>query len=248
MYSAFDRSYIFNEITAETGRHTDASHGSDYNYLALMYEGCSRIVCPTHEISMTAGEAFFIPKGCRYHSYWFGSRYISWATLGFSSFPEADIGYRLQKISVTPAQRDTLVYLGKHKTVDSASIGMFYSLLGELLPNMEKETPSPQKALTDAAEEYMKTNPKASVADVARHCRVSQSGLFAAFRSQNKTPALTRQRLQIESAIELILTTSLSADEIAEKSGFGSTSYFLRTLKKHTGKTTRDIRRELGSI
>ena len=248
MHSPFDRSHSFNVIIAAPGSHTDASRGSEYNYLALMHEGNSRIVCPTHEINMTAGEAFFIPRGCRYHSYWNGDDRVSWTTLGFSSFPEADVGYRLQKLTLTPEARDTLMYLGRYKKIDSTSLGLFYTLLSELLPHMEKEPPSPHQATVEAAEAFMRKYPKAPVAEVAKHCRVSSSGLFAAFRSQGKTPALTRQKLQIDAAMELISGTSLSADEIAERVGFASTSYFLRTLKKLTGKTTRELRKEKLSI
>jgi len=248
MYSSYRRPFIFNEITANPGRHTDASHGSDYHYLALMYEGSSRIVCPTHRIDMTAGEAFYIPRGCRYHSYWDGDHRVSWATLGFSSFPESDEGFILQKISLSQIERETLIHLAHHKKSDSASLGMFYSMLDGLLSKMKREPPSQKKAITDAAKSYMRENPKAPIAEVARHCRISESGLFATFRSQGKTPALTRQELQIEAAIDLISSSSLTADEIAERVGFGSTSYFLRTLKKHTGKTTKGIRNENGQI
>ncbi len=242
MLTAIERAYRFTEITANSGRHTDASHGSDTNYLALMLDGRSRIVCPTHEINMTENDVFFIPKGCRYHSYWYGDGTVSWVTLGFSEFPEADEGYRLQKLKVSDSKKAIIKSLGKHKKIDSASLGLFYALLSDLLPQMEKEPTTACSAVYFAASEYMRINPTASVAELARHCRVSESGLFAAFRKHGTTPVLTRQKMQIEEAVKLLSETALSADEIAERVGFASTSYFLRTLKKFTGKTTRGLR------
>lgn len=243
MNDSFEKSFTFTEITAAPGRHTDASDGTRVNFLAMMLEGTSRIVCPTHEINMAAGDVFFIPLGCRYHSYWYGDKKVRWISIGFTHFPGCDNNYILQKITADDTVREVMHYLSRYKTADCHSIGKFYTLLGELIGTMEKETPSKHRVLIDSAISYMNATPTASMREVAKHCRVSESGLYAAFRECGTTPALSRQKQQIEHAVTLITTTDLTTDEIAERSGFNSTAYFLRVLKKLTGKTTREIRR-----
>ena len=240
----YKKPYRFCEVTAGKYRHTDSTYGSHYNFLALMLEGTSRITDGKREIVMTAGDAFFIPLGCRYHSYWYGDDAVSWTSLAFSEFPGDDDGrYVLQKLRADESQKRRITELGRYSRVDCASVGKLYTLLHELVPIMERESISQKQALINTAARYMAEAPHAPICEVAKRCNVSESGLYAAFRECGTTPSLKKQQLQIEHALTLITTTELTADEIAERVGFNSTAYFLRVLKKLTGKTTRELRR-----
>lgn len=241
MKNSFADSFVFTELTSGVYRHTDASGGAPINFLAMMLEGRARIVCQTHEISMEAGDVFFIPMGCRYNSYWYGENRVSWTSLGFIHNPSEE-HYRLQIIPTDDKMRDRIRALGQYRKVDCTSVGELYSILGELTEVMETEPPTHSQLIIGSAISYMSAHPQASVSDVAKHCHISESGLYAAFRENGTTPALTKQKLQIDRAVTLIKTTDLSADEIAERVGFNSTSYFLRILKKLTGKTTKNLR------
>lgn len=239
----YRKSYRFTEISAGKYRHTDASGGSQFNYLALMLEGTALIDDGKREVALKAGDVFFIPLGCRYHSYWYGDDTVAWTSLAFTELPELDAGrYVLQKLRVDGTQKRRIAELGRAGTVSCQSVGELYRLLGELIPEMERCEMTREQIIIDAASRYMESEPRASVRDTARHCGISESGLYAAFREVGTTPALTKQELMIERALSLITTTDLNADEIAERVGFNSTAYFLRVLKKLTGKTTRELR------
>ncbi len=55
-----------------------------------------------------------------------------------------------------------------------------------------------------------------------------------------------RQRRLCECGIELLISTDKNLEEIATLLDFSSGSYFRRVLKKHTGKTPREIRGSIG--
>ena len=108
---------------------------------------------------------------------------------------------------------------------------------------------------TDAAREmkpseaiaYMQDLKHLSVPELARPCRVSESGLYAAFRTvKGCTPVEMWHRMQTEKAVDMLLTTDLSIEEICEKLGFCSASYFRKILRTYTGKTPREIRKSMG--
>ncbi|MBQ8415607.1 MAG: helix-turn-helix transcriptional regulator, partial [Clostridia bacterium] len=78
----------------------------------------------------------------------------------------------------------------------------------------------------------------------ARFCRVSESGLYATFRSEwNCTPIVMWHRVQIEKAVNLLFSTDLSVEEISTRLEFCSASYFRKVFKEITGQTPREVRR-----
>ena len=93
----------------------------------------------------------------------------------------------------------------------------------------------------------MQTASRLSVPALARHCHMSESGLYAAFREiKGCTPIEMWHRVQSERAVELLLSTDLSIEEICAKLGFCSASYFRKVLRVTTGKTPREIRKSMG--
>ena len=84
-----------------------------------------------------------------------------------------------------------------------------------------------------------------SVPLLARACRVSESGLYAAFRQEEGcTPLSAWQRIQAARAVSLLRTTDLPIEAIAERLGYCSATYFRAVLRRTLGKTPRQIRRE----
>ena len=79
---------------------------------------------------------------------------------------------------------------------------------------------------------------------IASACRVSQSTLYAAFRTQRGvTPVHARQRQLVERAVTLLHTTDLPVEQISAQLGFSSPAYFRRVLRMVLGQTPREIRR-----
>ncbi len=80
--------------------------------------------------------------------------------------------------------------------------------------------------------------------DIAVAAGLSRRGLDHAFRQhlhRSVTEEITRRR--IEHAKELLLTTTLKAYEVAERSGFSGLVYFSRLFKQTVGVSPREFRR-----
>lgn len=83
-----------------------------------------------------------------------------------------------------------------------------------------------------------------SIADVARHCDISERYLRILFTQHLKiTPLDYLNQLRINKSIELLRNTELSIKEISFQCGFQSPQYFSRIFKQQTGKTPREMTR-----
>jgi YesN/AraC family two-component response regulator len=83
------------------------------------------------------------------------------------------------------------------------------------------------------------------VADLAAFCHLSADHFSRVFQQKyGIRPSRYLQTKRVERAETLLLTTKNSIKEIAEKTGWGNTSYFTRIFKKTTGKTPAEFRRE----
>ena len=56
------------------------------------------------------------------------------------------------------------------------------------------------------------------------------------------TPIEYKNRLCVQNAEKLLLTNDLSIEEISEKMGFNSASYFRRIFRKYVGKSPREYK------
>ncbi|MEM6692114.1 MAG: DNA-binding transcriptional regulator [Planctomycetota bacterium] len=84
-----------------------------------------------------------------------------------------------------------------------------------------------------------------SVAEVVRDCPVSRSTLERQLRKLlGRTPQEEIRHVQIKRAKELLLTTDLSAEQIAPLCGFDYPEYFYTVFKRVAGVRTTDFRRQ----
>ena len=74
---------------------------------------------------------------------------------------------------------------------------------------------------------------------------MSESGIYAFFKSYGgTTPIEVKNRILINRAVDLLTTTDLSVEEICSRVGFCNAAYFRKQLRRVTGKTPHEIRRE----
>ncbi len=218
---------------------SDVSGGIERHYVARMLGGFGRIVTSDGELTLEPGDLFYIPMGLCYHSYWEGEQ-LSWDSLGFTVLP-GDIGYPLQKRRSSSDIDELFERLHSTSVDDSLALGLTYTLIGSVLAGMESDS-SPRNSLVERASRLMRENPRLPIPEVAHRCRVSESGLYAAFRAAGTTPVRTRLDMQVQSAVTLLQTTDLKVEAIAECCGFGSMVYFYRVLKRATGKSSSELR------
>jgi AraC-like DNA-binding protein/mannose-6-phosphate isomerase-like protein (cupin superfamily) len=96
-----------------------------------------------------------------------------------------------------------------------------------------------------AAREYMRQHlaEDISMQNVAQRLGVSRSRMHAVFKAQSGlTPNDYLQRLRIETAQNLFLSTDRNVTHIAFEVGFSSSQYFATCFRKYTGMTPSQFR------
>ena len=239
------KNFVFNKFIRPSGSYTDNRHGAAINYLAYMIKGSVRLVSADRTVEVREGEAFFIPKGLGYESFWYGDSSVEFYSFGFHSLHVEEVdGYALQRIEVSKEQVDMLHKIYSPGGVSLSGISDFYSVMAEIIPTMERARQRAEENVARKIAEYIRENPMASMPEVARACLVSESYLYLAFRSaMDMTPNEYRQRRLCEYGVELLESTDRSLEEIAETLGFSSGSYFRKVLKRHLSVTPREIRK-----
>ena len=246
--SIFSESFAFRQFTYRTYHYNDARCGNDCHYIGYMREGEGRIIGTTASLHVQKGELFYIPMGFRYESHWSGEPEAVFDSYAFALFPHPEtLRYGLQTIPLNGEIAGRLEALASHKTVDCRSISCLYALLDAMLPHMMGENQGSKQSAVDEAIKYMQSCRDFSVPAMARHCRMSESGIYTAFRTvKGCTPVEMWHRVLAERAVNLLVTTDLSVEEVSEKLGFCSTSYFRKILREVTGETPRQIRHRAG--
>ena len=251
----FYNSFAFRKLHFTEFHHTDNSHGIGMHFIGKLVRGNAVIsTLDGDELSLCEGDVFYLPMGLRYHSYWYGSedsdRAIEWDSYGFKYIPSATgKKYKPQKICVCEHDMSLLDAIDKTVKPTTSYIGYLYLFLGNIIRQMEPQTSDEREALFDKARAYISKNPAFHVSELARHCNVSESGIYAFFRSYaNTTPIELKNRIQAEMAAELLSSTDLSVEEIADRLGFCSSAYLRKIFKAQFGKTPSELRKSSNLI
>ncbi|MDZ7618863.1 MAG: substrate-binding domain-containing protein [Patescibacteria group bacterium] len=99
--------------------------------------------------------------------------------------------------------------------------------------------------LVATALRFIRTHAKEAidVADVVRHCAVSQRSLGLHFQAVlGSSVKAELQRVRIDWAKRLLAETGLSIEKVADNAGFGSLSYFCHAFRRATGTTPAEYR------
>ena len=247
----FCKTFLFRTVRLNSFRHSDNSNGIPCHFVARMHSGSAIIrTLSGEELHLRAGDIFYLPVGLQYHSYWIpddaGDRSVSWETYGFTHLPiPNETRYAMQKIHPTEEAVRWLDCLEKDQEVSPASVGYLYLFLSETLRNMRVYDCGSKAALFQKAFDYIQEHESFSVPKVARICGISESGLYALFRDYaHTTPIEIKHRILTERAVVLLTTTNLTIETIASDLGLCSSAYLRRILKKQTGRTPSQIRKD----
>ncbi|MBQ9112612.1 MAG: helix-turn-helix transcriptional regulator [Clostridia bacterium] len=188
----------------------------------------------------------YFPKGCKYHSEWYGENII-FDTFAFKYFPTNVIGnFDLQKIQYTEDIFNTFRPLTKNQEINCTTIGQLYTVLGMLEPVLKiSNTASNAEYTVEKAIQMMTKDFRKSMKEYALLCGVSESQFYLYFQSVlKKTPNRVRQEIVCQRAISYLTLTDLTIEEICDKTGFSSASYFRKVFFSVTGKTPSQVRKE----
>lgn len=242
----FRDKFVFTRYRFDRPHVNDNRRGITCHYFGYMRAGRARLVASDRTVEVREGDLFYIPNGLSYQSYWEGDPNVCFDSYGFDFLPEGEEGvYSLQKIKLNAEASALLAQLGEYEiATDCRTLGYFFLLFAAVSPTMEKQNAGRAHAVVATALAHMEQRSELNIPELARHCHVSESGLFAAFRSEKQsTPLACFHRLLVERAIRLLTSTDLSVEEISSRLGFCSTAYFRRILRRTVGKTPREIRR-----
>ena len=221
-----------------------------YHFFACLIKGTAKIETNDIVLNLKPGEIFYIPKGLKYRSQWFGEEgdKVEFYSLGFELSP-INKTFSLQKINCSDKAREVFCELCKDVPFKEKGIGKLYYFFEQVYDSMQLSEKNFPNQLLEKAIEYTTNNPNAKITEIATQCHISESGIYLLFKKQmGKTPNDIRHKILCDKAKTMLSTTNKSVQEISDALGFSSTSYFRKFLKAHTGKTPREIRKEAGNI
>ena len=247
--TVFFSNFRFNEFYFNETRHRDNSRGVDLHFIGMMKHGRGRIVSKGQTLDIAENEMFYIPKGCQYHSYWIAEDYVQFDSIGFLYFPTNSNGYGLQKIPQRDAIREAFLPLSQSKALHAASIGALYTLLGILETVLTPTSGSSKNDLCELALRYMQEDPHNGICHYATLCGISESSFYHHIKKQTgKTPNRIRQEILCGKAVELLIATNYTIEEICDKLNFSSAAYFRKVFHEVYRKSPTQMRKDAASI
>ncbi|MEE0929270.1 MAG: AraC family transcriptional regulator [Acutalibacteraceae bacterium] len=243
---SFTREFFFTQYERKNDYHSDIRTGAPMHFFGYILNGHAHFESETESFDIKEGELVYIPNHLPYHSYWYGSPTVRFISLGFGCFPDTSAKrYRLQKIELDEKVETLIRAVPLNTKIGCKEVAALYALLDRLLPHMTYTVKKPTDGIVDKARRIMKSEPSLSIGEVAKRCGVSESGLYAAFRKTGTTPVDARQQMLCERAVTLLISTNMTVEYISDTLGFSTPAYFRRVLKKHFGKTPKEIRKSL---
>ena len=86
-------------------------------------------------------------------------------------------------------------------------------------------------------------NPHCSASDIAKFCNVGETKLYEAFKSVNMTPNRFKLNVKLERAVNYLVSTDKSIEEISQICGFSSSSYFRKKFYETFDLTPKEMRK-----
>ena len=242
----FSNSFIFRTFEFQKNCRNDNRAGIKVHYFAYMLSGSARLTADDKTVEINEGDAFYIPNGKKYQSFWYGEPNIKFISLGFGYMPLFSThGFNMQSFPCSEAERELFFNIAKAEVLSAVTVGEFYTLAAMLIAKMVPDEKSAKSALIRHAESLIASNPNLSVKEIARALAVSESTLYAAFKKHSdlgindmKTTVL------MEKAKELLISTDVPIEELSANLGFSSSSYFRKHFRSHFKKSPREIRKQ----
>ena len=241
----YEKNFGFYKLKMRKYHYTDNRSGSPRNFIAYMEKGSSRIVSSNNSIENCEGDFFFIPKNLPYESYWYGNDEISFISIGFDNMPtDGYKKYKLQKLICSDEIKEKIKSIPIGCPITAHGLSIFYDALDKLISIMEAAPINKEQQTLMKLKNYIYENPFSSVSDLSKACFISESYIYYLFKKYMKiSPNDFRQSVVCDIAVNYLLTSDKKIEEICNILKFSSSSYFRKVLKKHTGKSPREIRK-----
>lgn len=225
----------------------DGSMGKIDTSFGCIIKGQALFKGEDFEILCKEGECFYIPDEISYKSFWTGSPDILFYGTNFRfavtkpGNGSLDRNFSLQKIN-TPNNAELVkkienLYFLQQNSIP-LSISLFYEIIDDILPFLEKSKIPDMNPLILPAVTYIEKHLSEDYDNkfLANLCHLSESQFYNLFKKSVKyTPVEYKNFVKIKKSIYYLNEKHLSAEEVCELLNFNSTAYFRKTFKKITG-------------
>lgn len=202
-------------------------------------------------VSVSPGDIIIVPNATTYISHWTGNPHISYITFHFILENRFNGNIPIQKICGYGHLIKEFCYAYDNFCTPEKSfkiLSIFYNILDEISPKIERNSEKPFRTSVKKAIDYITSNYTRTITikELSQISNLSQSRFFSVFKSETGlSPIEYKNQICILNAEKMLLTDDFSIEEISEKLGFNSTSYFRRTFKSYTGKSPREYKNSI---
>lgn len=181
-------------------------------------------------VCASEGEVVYVPMGTVYTMSWQGE------------FPSnIAVHYQLatERVNASLQKIDGVSYpLSDIADSELMQMAEFYHLYALCEPHIKASGSVPIDSRIECAVEYIRTNYNIdfTINQLSDMCHLSPSRFHYLFkRSIGYTAIDYKNKIKTDIAMQLLITTSMSIEEISDKLNFNSAIYFRRVFKKFTG-------------
>ncbi len=218
----------------------------DHPRIGYVIKGTADFLYRGKSYTAREGDLIYIAVGTKYSSIWYGSPEVEFYTFDFSfNSKRAFYGYRFCILRDYPRKTLDQIYTAAQNSHLEA-IGSLYLLINDLFNKMESDEMTIEKSTIAPAVEYLENRymDKITVAELAALCHCSESRFFALFKeTTGVSPIHYKHNIAIQNALNLLVTTELSIEEISLATGFTSSNYFRTVFTKITGTQPLNVRK-----
>ncbi len=217
--------------------------------LGIILQGSGTYLYLNKKLKVSEGDVVFIPENIFCYSKWQGNPEIE--VLYISCFIHYEgFQYEPQIINCDADTKNNLIKIAELLNSDYLdeleAYSLFYSVLKNILPNMEQSKFAFDKTLQIAIE-YLTENwdKDFAVSHLAKRCLVSESSIYHLFqREMGQTPVSFLNSIRINKAIEFLENTNYSVSAISSMAGFNSENHFRKVFADFTGTTPLKFRKK----
>lgn len=241
----FSNSFHFRTLIFDKFNYTDNRGGSPSHFFAYMISGNCKIISSSGITEIKEGDIFYIPDKCGYQSYWYGTPKIKFISLGFSYLPNFENRkYPVQVVPPSKSAKQLFFDIACSSHLTAQDIGLFYTLVGILLPTMSYNSLCRSKEIIEITKKYLLQHPFAKASELAKNCAISEAALYASFKKSSEfTPNLLRNQILLEKAKDMLISTDKTIEYISDYVGFSSASYFRKKFKSYFNMTPNEMRK-----
>lgn len=214
--------------------------------IAYIRKGKCEVKTENGSLFLKEGTLWYLPRFYPYSSHWTADPEVNFDAVEFELDSFGATYRELQIFHDLPLLQDfDALKTAVNEKDDYAALSAFYHIVSTVKPLLKKaERDIPQSVVRSV--DFITANYKSDfhVADLAKDCFLSESRFYYMFKKATGfSPVDFRNYLKISHAVNS-LQNGNTLEEICEEYEFCSPAFFRRLLKKFTGKSPSEFKKE----